>query len=99
MGNGRPKNPVIAGVLSGIIPGMGQFYCRQWGKGTGFLVGAIAADAAFGVSAEFLKLLQSFGSDVRVENLGSFLVGSLLFLAIAIWSVVDAVRTAKRSYQ
>ena len=41
MGNGRPKNPAIAGVLSGVMPGLGQFYCRQWGKGAGFLIGAV----------------------------------------------------------
>ena len=42
---GQPKNPVIAGVLSGIAPGLGQFYCRQWAKGAGFLIAAVAADA------------------------------------------------------
>lgn len=37
------KSPVLAGVLSGLMPGLGQFYCRQWGKGAGFLIGALVA--------------------------------------------------------
>lgn len=92
---GQPKNPVIAGVLSGVMPGLGQFYCRQWAKGAGFLVGAIAIDASFGVSSGMLELIQSFGASVPSDALGKLLLGSLLFLAIAIWSIADAVRTAK----
>jgi hypothetical protein len=95
MGPGRPKNPTIAGVLSAVVPGLGQFYCRQWAKGAGFLVGAIAIDAAFGVSSGMLELLQSFGAPVPSDMLGKLLIGSLLFLAIAVWSILDAVRTAK----
>jgi len=97
MGSGRPKNPTIAGVLSGVMPGLGQFYCRQWGKGAGFLIGAVVVDAAFGLSAEVFRLLSSFGIGVQPENLSKFLVGSLLLLAIAIWSIVDAARSAKKS--
>lgn len=99
MGDGRPKNSVIAGVLSGIIPGLGQFYCRQWGKGTIFLIGALAIDSLFGLSANMLNVLRSFGSSPQPVDLETFLIGSILFLAVAIWSVVDAVRSAKRSRQ
>ena len=92
----QSKSPMIAGILSGILPGLGQFYCRQWGKGAGFLVGAIALDAGFGVSSGMLELLQSFGSPIPSDMLGKLLIGSLLFLAIAVWSVLDAVRTARK---
>lgn len=99
MEGGKPKNPAIAGVLSGVMPGLGQFYCRQWGKGAGFLVGTVVLDAAFGLSAEMLRLLPSFGLGAQPENLTKFLIGSLLFLALAIWSIADAVRSAKQSQQ
>jgi hypothetical protein len=96
----HPKNPTMAGVLSGVMPGLGQFYCRQWAKGAGFLIGAIAIDATFGVSSGMLELFQSFGapvpSDMLADILEKLLIGSLLFLAIAIWSIADAVRTAKK---
>lgn len=97
MSSGTSRNPTLAGVLSGVVPGLGQFYCRQWGKGAGFLVGAIALDAGFGVSSGMLELLQSFGAPVASDALGKLLLGALLFLAVAVWSIVDAVRTAKRS--
>lgn len=96
---GQPKNPVIAGVLSGVMPGLGQFYCRQWGKGAAFLVGAIAVDVSFGVSSGMLELLQSLGAPFPSDVLGKLLIGSLLFLAVAVWSIADAVRTAKHSLQ
>lgn len=96
MGSIRQKNPTLAGVLSGVMPGLGQFYCRQWGKGAAFLVGAIAVDASFGVSSGMLELLQSFGAPVPSDTLGKLLLGSLLFLAIAIWSIIDAVRNARK---
>jgi len=99
MASGKPKNPAIAGVLSGLLPGLGQFYCRQWAKGGGFLIGAIVVDAVFGLSAELLRLLPSFGLGTQPENPTGFLIGSLLFLGLAIWSIVDAVRTAKQSLQ
>ena len=97
MESGRPKNPTVAGILSGVMPGLGQFYCRQWGKGGGFLLGAIVVDAAFGLSAELLRLLPSLGLGAQPRNLPKFLIGALLFLAIAIWSIMDAVRSAKQS--
>lgn len=97
MNPAQPRNSTIAGVLSGVMPGLGQFYCRQWSKGAGFLVGAIAIDAGFGVSSGMLELLQSFGASVPSDALGKLLPGALLFLAVAIWSILDAVRTAKKS--
>lgn len=93
------KNPILAGVLSAILPGLGQFYCRRWGKGAAFLVGAIAVDGIFGVSSGMLELVQSFGSPVPSDAMWKFLLGSLLFLAVAIWSILDAVRTARKSVQ
>jgi hypothetical protein len=96
METGRSKNPTLAGVLSGMMPGLGQFYCRQWGKGVAFLVGAIAVDASFSVSSGTLELLQSSGAPVPPDALGKLLLGSILFLAVAVWSITDAVRAAKK---
>ena len=41
------KNPGIAAVLSFIIPGLGQMYCEQLGRGILFFVGAIIGYAFF----------------------------------------------------
>lgn len=91
----QPRHPAIAGVLSGIVPGLGQFYCRQWEKGAGFLVGAIATDYGSGLSNNMKQFLleRTLPQDTTI-----FIAGSCTFLAIAVWSITDAVRTAKKSH-
>lgn len=86
------KNPVIAAVLSGLVPGLGQFYNREWLKGTGFLIGLLILEGLLGVSNEMMKALQG----TPPENPGAFLLRFLVVLAFALWSIVDAVRSAKR---
>ena len=88
------KNPWVAGILSGVLPGLGQFYNRQWLKGVGFLLGTLVVDAVLGVTASMLKFFQS---GAPPENTGLFLLGSLIVLALVIWSITDAARTAKRT--
>jgi len=91
---GASKNPWIAGILSGVLPGLGQFYNRQWLKGVGFLLGTLVVDGVLGVTAGMIKFFQS---GAPPENTGQFLFGSLIVLALVIWSITDAARTAKRS--
>lgn len=89
------KSPAMAGVLSGLMPGLGQFYCRRWGKGAGFLVGALVIDAGLGVSEGLMSLLQGALAGTSLPNSGAILLRSLPLLALAAWSIVDAVATAK----
>jgi len=91
---GASKNPWIAGILSGILPGLGQFYNRQRLKGVGFLLGTLVVDGVLGVTGGMIKFFQS---GAPPENTGQFLFGSLIVLALVIWSITDAARTAKRS--
>ena len=91
---GASKNPWIAGILSGVLPGLGQFYNRQWLKGVGFLLGTLIVDGVLGVTAGMIKFFQS---GAPPENTGQFLFGSLIVLALVIWSISDAARTAQRS--
>ncbi len=97
MATAHARNPWVSGLLSGLLPGLGQFYNRQWVKGGGFLVGFVVVDGALGVSAGFLKFLQAASSGEPPENMGQLLIFSLFPLAIAIWSVADAALTAKKS--
>ncbi|MBM4121580.1 MAG: hypothetical protein FJ249_03180 [Nitrospira sp.] len=96
MGGKPEKSPVLAGILSGLMPGLGQFYCRQWKRGAAFLVGALVADGALGASVGMFKLMQASLSGTPADDAGSILLRSIPLLAVALWSVVDAVRTAKR---
>ena len=91
---GASKNPWIAGILSGVLPGLGQFYNRQWLKGVGFLLGTLIVDGVLGVTAGMIKYYQS---GAPPENTGLFLFGSFIVLALVIWSISDAARTAQRS--
>ena len=91
---GPSKNPWIAGILSGVLPGLGQFYNRQWLKGVGFLLGTLVVDGVLGVTAGMVKFFQS---GAPPENTGLFLFGALIVLALVVWSISDAVRTAQRS--
>ena len=93
----RRQNPTLAGVLSGVMPGLGQFYCREWKKGAAFLAGAVILDAGLGVSATFLRLLQGGRTPLTMDDATRILLRSLPFLAVALWSVLDAVRAAKRT--
>ncbi|HEX9741933.1 MAG TPA: hypothetical protein VGA17_03990 [Nitrospiraceae bacterium] len=85
---------MLAGVLSGVMPGLGQFYCRQWAKGAAFLAAVSVADFSADVSQSLFDfvLTRALPADTT-----QFLVGSTIMLAIAGWSILDAVRTAKRA--
>src|SRR5437016_12234183 len=86
---GVSKNPWIAGILSGALPGLGQFYNRQWLKGIGFLLGTLVVDGVLGVTAGMIKFFQS---GAPPENTGQFLFGSFIVLALVILSItVDAM--------
>jgi hypothetical protein len=93
MGTDRSKSPTLAGVLSGVMPGLGQFYCRQWAKGAGFLVAVSVADFSADVSKSLFDFLLT---RALPDDTTKFLIGSLLVLAIAAWSVIDAIRIARK---
>jgi len=83
------RRQAIALVLSGIFPGLGQFYNRQKVSGALFLVAGIILNWLFGRAAPAdLAALARPGADV--------IVPLLVLLAVWIWSVVDAWRAAGR---
>ncbi len=93
----RPiKRPMVAATLSGLMPGLGQFYVGEWKKGLAFLIGAIVADAAFGASAGLLSLVQNLLTGTEAEPPGNILIRSLPLIAIALWSIWDVLHTLNR---
>lgn len=94
MGLPRPR---IAALLSALLPGLGQFYNRQWAKGAGFLIGVVTLDGILGFSADTLTLIQRIVSGASVDRIGMLVLRMLPVLALTIWSVTDAARMAKRS--
>lgn len=76
---------VVAVILSGIFPGLGQLYNRQWVKGL-----------AFAIAGAVLSWLLARALPGDLETLASTpagpgALGRLgLLLAVWVWSVVDA---------
>jgi hypothetical protein len=79
----------IALFLSGIFPGLGQFYLRAWGKGAAFLIAGIAATWALGQLVSVQDLMTGL-----LPNPGATLGVLLLLLAVFLWSILDAWRSA-----
>ncbi len=98
METGHSPRPALAALLSALLPGLGQFYNRQWRKGGGFLLGFLILAGALLGSVDPQALEQSAASGVPVDNIGQLAILMLLFLALAVWSIVDAARSAKRSH-
>ena len=97
MATGHARNPWMAGLLSSVLPGLGQFYNRQPGKGAGFLLVFLVLVGLLISGVDLKDLDQALASGTVPDNIGTLLMLELLVLGILIWSIVDAARTAKKS--
>jgi hypothetical protein len=84
------KSPRAAAVLSAIFPGLGQFYNRQWFKGIGFFVGS---GVLSGMVTERFPVEELMAGNT--SHAGKVLGPLLVLLALLVWSMVDAYRSAK----
>ena len=84
------RSPAVAAVLSGLFPGLGQFYNRERLKGALFLAAGVVT--GFGP-------LSPLDIDIDLNDpaagLRQVLLASLPFLGVALWALVDAYRTAR----
>ena len=99
------KDPLLAGVLSWYMPGLGQFYAEEYLKGSifwlvenGLLVSAIlvVADIHFSMNKDIgfqftIKLKDEITP--KQERIGLSL--GIAYLLFHIYNVVDAIQTAK----
>lgn len=69
----QPKNPTLAAILSLLIPGVGQIYNGEVGKGILIIV-------------------------VQIVNvmLMAIIIGFFTSLAVLVWAIYDAYKTAER---
>ncbi|MDP4238717.1 MAG: hypothetical protein Q8904_04500 [Bacteroidota bacterium] len=95
-------NPLISGVCSFIVPGLGQMYCGEVGRGLAFLGGyaGFSVVAVVGMAQIYTSSLNYFNSDSGYSRNSNAGVGTMLFgfggmVAVGIWSIVDAVNVAK----
>jgi hypothetical protein len=90
--NAEYRDPVVAGLLSGAIPGAGQVYNHQFLKGARFFV--------VGAGTLFFALEQVCQTDIagsEVCERGDWApMWAVMFATTSAMSVFDAVRTSKR---
>ena len=86
------RSPIVAALLSGVFPGLGQLYKHETLKALLFLVGG--AVTAFG---PFSPVDIDIDLDDPAAGLRKVLLAALPFLVIALWSVIDAYRTGQRA--
>lgn len=99
MKDGVGRQAGLAALLSTLFPGLGQFYNRQVLKGLWFLCGAIGLATVLLTSIDPNALHVALASGAPPQNIGRLFLVSVLLLAFALWSIVDAVQVAKRSHQ
>ena len=78
---------LVATALSGIFPGLGQFYNKQWMKGALFLIAGIVPSWLFGralpADLDLDALAAAFSAPGALAALG-------VLLAVWVWSILDA---------
>jgi hypothetical protein len=79
----------IALILSGIFPGLGQLYNRQWTKGAGLLIAGVGL--SWLVSRALPRDLDVLASTGLAP---SSMAAAIVLLAVWIYSLVDAWRGA-----
>ena len=88
---GSEKSPFLAGFLSLLVPGVGQFYNGDIGGGFLFLGANIICNSIWmsSISTDY------YGSS-SIENENAFVLGFLGAIAVNIVSVVNAAKVAKK---
>lgn len=85
---GDKYSPALGGVLSWLIPGLGQMVNGEVGRGFKYFGGAIACSVAMGVGSGLMA------ADMNTSGAIIMLAGSVAFLCVDIAAIVDGVKVA-----
>ena len=88
--DGAKRRKFAALVLSGVFPGLGQFYNRQPVKGVLFVVAGVI------LSWLLSRVIPTNPIALSPEEATSLVLPGLILSAVWLWSVVDAWRVAGR---
>jgi hypothetical protein len=83
------KSPVLAWVLSFVLPGAGQGYNGQWGKAAAFFGGVVAGSTLVVVGAVSCVVNAAGGEDCGGYD-AVWNIGLVLMLGSWVWSQIDA---------
>ncbi len=89
-------NPAIAAFLSALFPGLGQLYNGQWAKGGAFFFIGVLIVGALLTMIDVERFEQSLLADEVPSNLGLLLTLTAFLVLLVLWSIVDAMRIARR---
>jgi hypothetical protein len=84
-----PYYPLVAGVASVFLPGLGQMVTKEVGRGVAFMGGLLVLG--------FVDQLIMYG-EIELSDAGEYLIGGPVILGtvgVYLWSIGDAVRVAK----
>ena len=98
MNGSTPRRKIVAFVLSGIFPGLGQFYNRQPVKGVAFVVAGVVLSWLTQRALPVDLLMQSLRSGQPVQNPlpVALILPVCLLLIVWLWCLIDAWRVAER---
>jgi TM2 domain-containing membrane protein YozV len=83
-----PKNGLVASLLSLVVPGAGQFYNGETGKGLFFVLGTLVS--------LFLIFWSPWGLNSKQKGISTTLIATLIFFGVLyIMAVADANMTAR----
>jgi TM2 domain-containing membrane protein YozV len=88
-----PYNPIVSGVCSWFIPGLGQMICGETGRGLGFLGGYVGSYLVMGIGSGVV--VNSYDDGGRTAGSLIMIVGAIGMVTVDIWSIVDASHVAK----
>ena len=89
MEKGKKKSNQLAFILSGILPGLGQFYNGDWAKGIAFLVGYTLLEGML-LPEGWWRILKG-----EVPLTTELFVRLAMLSAYFVFAVIDADRSAK----
>lgn len=95
---GRHKSPGVAVVLSILLPGAGQWYNGQVGKGFGFFGLEMVGWGVWvwAVVSAVDNVINTNTLTVSKKSMGKAYAGLGIMMVATVWSCVDAFKTAKK---
>ncbi len=85
---GDPKRPLLAAVLSAVLPGTGQLYAGKWRRALGMFAIDLAVIGFAGFAA--YNTLEVVKAAFRPGVLVAAMVGNIVLLGFRVWAVDDA---------
>jgi hypothetical protein len=91
---GDPYNPAVAGLVSCLIPGLGQMITGEGGRGVAFL-GGFAGCALISLIGSSMSDNDINSGGYGTKGSGLMALGLIGMMAVDIWAIIDAIHVAK----